>query len=148
MWNSKKIKIHGVFILLLMMTAPHMLCAQTMSDSICGHYVHKEYDVHFYFDLNGKGVEVPGYTFLGKMKGYIDGQINGKWFLTTAKEDAGGIVMRFANDQGSDTQVMRAIIENDSTITMRLEGQTYIRRIEKRKYVKFPHVLQITKCER
>lgn len=111
-------------------------------------FCHPSYDVRLHLNLQEAGVEVSGYEFLGAMKGYMCGRINGIWFLTKVTPTPDDCyTFRFASDQGGDTQVVRAKMEGDSVMTLTLEGHTYLRRVEKRKYVKFPQTIKLKRCK-
>ena len=46
-----------------------------------GHFYCPETKVHLYLDLYEESIEVPGFSFLGKMQGYMEGGIYGTWML-------------------------------------------------------------------
>ncbi len=101
-----------------------------------GHFVCKEQNVHLYLDLYEASLDVPGFAFLGKVNGYMNGSIYGTWMLTRHEIKDGKATLRFANDIGSDTQDVELTLTSDSTFQYRALGSNAVRRAVGRKLVK------------
>lgn len=102
-----------------------------------GHFFCKETGVNLYLNLYEETLEAPGFSFLGKMNGYMKDGIYGTWMVTksTIKSDHKAIV-RFSNDIGSDSQDIELTLNADSTYTYHAVGGNAIRRAVGRKLVK------------
>lgn len=102
-----------------------------------GHFFCKETGVNLYLNLYEETLEAPGFSFLGKMHGYMKDGIYGTWMVikSTIKSDNKAIV-RFSNDIGSDSQDIELTLNNDSTYTYHAVGGNAIRRAVGRKLVK------------
>lgn len=102
-----------------------------------GHFFCKETGVNLYLNLYEETLEAPGFSFLGKMNGYMKDGIYGTWMVikSTIKNDNKAIV-RFSNDIGSDSQDIELTINADSTYSYRAIGGNAIRRAVGRKLVK------------
>lgn len=107
-----------------------------------GHFSHIDDDFHLYIDFD-KGIEVPGFSFLGFVDGYISGKVNGIWLVTTHEVDSEKCVLRLSDDQGSDSQILHLRILNDSTLQIKIIGNHNLKRLQKRKYSKFPSQFQL-----
>jgi hypothetical protein len=101
-----------------------------------GHFVCKEHGVHLHLNLYEADLTAPGFSFLGKLNGYMDGNIYGTWMLTRHEVKDGKARLRFANDIGSDTQDAELTLTSDSTFHYRAIGGNAVRRAVGRKLVK------------
>ncbi len=117
------------------------LCAQTMDSTaanrpFAGHFYCADTDTHIYLNLYEESLTAPGFSFLGKMHGYMNGGIYGTWMLISHKTDGKKATLRFSNDIGSDSQNIEFTQTSDSTFTYRAVGGNAIRRAVGRKLVK------------
>lgn len=121
-------------ILLLVMATTLCTIAQRPFE---GHFFCKETGVNLYLNLYEETLEAPGFSFLGKMNGYMKDGIYGTWMVikSNIKSDNKAIV-RFSNDIGSDSQDIELTLNADSTYTYRAVGGNAIRRAVGRKLVK------------
>lgn len=90
-------------------------------------------------------IDVPGMEMFGPMNGYINGQgVYGVWMITsvkkTTKKEA---IIHLSNDLGSETQVVRLMLPNDTTcIFEQLDGNV-IKKAVGRKLVKIPKKFEL-----
>ncbi len=115
---------------------PSAQAQNTAEQPFRGHFVCKEQNVHLYLDLYEATLEAPGFAFLGKLNGYMNGSIYGTWMLTRHETADGKALLRFANDIGSDTQDVELTLTSDSTFQYRALGSNAVRRAVGRKLVK------------
>lgn len=101
-----------------------------------GHFFCKETGVNMYLNLYEEKLEAPGFSFLGKMHGYMKDGIYGTWMVTKCSVKKNTAHIRFSNDIGSDAQDIEFTLNNDSTYTYRAIGNNAIRRAVGRKLVK------------
>lgn len=101
-----------------------------------GHFFCKEVGVNMYLNLYEETIEAPGFSFLGKMHGYMRDGIYGTWMITQCKIKGNKATIRFSNDIGSDAQDIEFTMQPDSTYTYRAIGGNAIRRAVGRKLVK------------
>lgn len=128
-----------LFLLLLCASLPATQ-AQTKSQQserpFAGHYFCEETGVHIFLNLYDAVLEAPNFSFLGKMNGYMNGDIYGTWMTTAHQIKDNKATIRFINDIGSDTQTIDFTQVNDSTFTYRAVNGNAIRRAVGRKLVK------------
>lgn len=113
-----------------------------------GHFVCKEQNVHLYLDLYEASLDIPGFAFLGKVNGYMNGSIYGTWMLTSHNVQNDKAALRFANDIGSDTQDVELTLTSDSTFQYRALGSNAVRRAVGRKLVKTEGKMDFVKKRR
>lgn len=101
-----------------------------------GHFFCKEVGVNMYLNLYEETIEAPGFSFLGKMHGYMCDGIYGTWMITKCHIKGKKATIRFSNDIGSDSQDIEFIQQSDSTYTYHTIGGNAIRRAVGRKLVK------------
>lgn len=101
-----------------------------------GHFHCKETGVNLYLNLYEENISVPGFSFLGKMNGYMNGNIYGTWMLVKHSIEGNTAHLRLSNDIGSDTQDIDFTLNPDSTYTYDAVGGNAIRRAVGRKLVK------------
>ncbi|MDE5980929.1 MAG: hypothetical protein K2F69_03175 [Bacteroidaceae bacterium] len=91
-------------------------------------------------DLYEESIEVPGLEMFGPLNGYVSGRgIYGVWAITGVKKvNDNEAVVHFSNDLGSETQAVRLVWENDSTLLLEQKGGTTFKRVENKKLVKLP----------
>lgn len=101
-----------------------------------GHFYCSETGVNIYLDLYDENMEVPGFEFLGKMAGYMRGDIYGTWMLISHAVKGKKALLRFSNDIGSDSQNIEFTQVSDSVYTYHAVGGNEIRKASGRKLVK------------
>lgn len=106
------------------------------SRPFAGHFYCAETDTHIYLNLYEETLTAPGFSFLEKMHGYMNGGIYGTWMLISHKTNGKKATLRFSNDIGSDSQNIEFTQTSDSTFTYHAVGGNAIRRAVGRKLVK------------
>lgn len=101
-----------------------------------GRFYCSETGVNIYLNLYDENIEVPGFEFLGKMAGYMRGDIYGTWMLTSHAVKGKKALLRFSNDIGSDSQNIEFTQVSDSVYTYHAVGGNEIRKASGRKLVK------------
>lgn len=101
-----------------------------------GHFYCSETGVNIYLNLYDENIEVPGFEFLGKMAGYMRGDIYGTWMLISHAVKGKKALLRFSNDIGSDSQNIEFTQVSDSVYTYHAVGGNEIRKASGRKLVK------------
>lgn len=112
--------------------------AQTSNMPFKGHLYNAENKIHLYLDLYESSLEAPGYAFLGKLNGYMQGRIYGVWLITSHEIKGNTALLRLSNDQGSDAQAVRLVLNADSTFSYEAIGGNNIKKAVNRKLVKVP----------
>ncbi len=141
-----------ITILLLFVCFSSNLLAQTPDGAaakrpFAGHFYCEETSTHIFLNLYEESLTAPGFSFLGKMHGYMNGGIYGTWMLISHKIDGKKATLRFSNDIGSDSQNIEFTQTSDSTFTYRAVGGNAIRRAVGRKLVKVTDTMQFKKLE-
>lgn len=121
-----------------LMLAGGQLSAQTAGRPFKGRFYNEENRIYLTLDLYEATLDAPGLSFLGKMNGFMNGNIYGIWLLTSHKIEGKTATLRFSNDQGSDAQTVRLTAQSDSVLIYKALDGNSIRRVEKRKLVKIP----------
>ena len=101
-----------------------------------GHFYCKETGVNMYLNLYEETLFAPGFSFLGKMHGYMKDGIYGTWMITKFNIKDQKATIRFSNDIGSDSQDIEFAQKSDSLYTYHAVGANSIRRAVGRKLVK------------
>ena len=101
-----------------------------------GHFYCKETGVNMYLNLYEETLLAPGFSFLGKMHGYMKDGIYGTWMITKFNIKDQKATIRFSNDIGSDSQDIEFAQKSDSLYTYHAVGGNSIRRAVGRKLVK------------
>lgn len=101
-----------------------------------GHFYCKETGVNMYLNLYEETLLAPGFSFLGKMHGYMKDGIYGTWMITKFNIKDQKATIRFSNDIGSDSQDIEFTQKSDSLYTYHAVGANSIRRAVGRKLVK------------
>lgn len=101
-----------------------------------GHFYCKETGVNMYLNLYEETLLAPGFSFLGKMHGYMKDGIYGTWMITKFNIKDQKATIRFSNDIGSDSQDIEFTPKSDSLYTYHAVGANSIRRAVGRKLVK------------
>lgn len=121
-----------------LMLAGGQLSAQTADRPFKGRFYNEENRIYLTLDLYEATLDAPGLSFLGKMNGFMNGNIYGVWLLTSHKIEGKTATLRFSNEQGSDAQTVRLTAQSDSVLIYKALDGNSIRRVEKRKLVKIP----------
>lgn len=127
-----------LFFFCALMLAGGQLSAQTADRPFKGRFYNEENRIYLTLDLYEATLDAPGLSFLGKMNGFMNGNIYGIWLLTSHKIEGKTATLRFSNDQGSDAQTVRLTAQSDSVLIYKALDGNSIRRVEKRKLVKIP----------
>lgn len=101
-----------------------------------GHFFCKETGVNMYLNLYEETLTAPGFSFLGKMHGYMKDGIYGTWMITKCNIKENKALIRFSNDIGSDSQDIEFTQTSDSTYTYHTVGGNAIKRAVGRRLVK------------
>lgn len=110
-----------------------------------GIYYNRENQVTLRLHLDEAALDVPGYAFLGKVRGYMNGGIYNIWLLTDFSERKGVLTLRMSNDSGSDTQQIQLEQLSDSLFSYRATGGNEVRKAVGRKLVKIPAAFMLTR---
>lgn len=110
-----------------------------------GHFYCKETGTHLYLNLYEASLTAPGFSFLGKMNGYMNGDIYGTWMLISHKLKGAKAQLRFSNDIGSDSQNIDFVQQSDSVFTYQAVGGNAIRKAKGRNLVKVPDHMSFRK---
>lgn len=113
--------------------------AQTSQNTIRpfeGHFFCRETGVNLYLNLYEETLSVPGFSFVGKVNGYMKGGIYGTWMLVKHEIKGKTARLRFSNDIGSDSQDIEFTQTSDSTYVYHATGGNAIRKAVGRKLVK------------
>lgn len=142
----------AVALIVLILSLVAHLAAQTPADTaklrpFAGHFYCEDTQTHIYLNLYEESISVPGFSFLGKMNGYMSGGIYGTWMLISHKINGTKATLRFSNDIGSDSQNIEFTQTSDSTFTYRAVGGNAIRRAVGRKLVKVTDTMSFKKLE-
>ena len=121
--------------------------AQTENQPFKGYFFNKSEKVALYLDLYEATLTVPGMSFLGKVNGYMNGNIYGVWMLTKFRVNQKNATLRFSNDQGADAQTIELQMVNDSLIRYQAVDGNHIKRVHKRKLIKIPEELYFVRMK-
>lgn len=106
-----------------------------------GVFRNEENDVALHLNLYDTVLVVPRFDFLGKMNGYMEGDIHEIWFVTSFSIKNGTAVLNLSNEMGSESQ--RIMFSRMDSVHYKYEvnGTNAIRKIVNRKWVKLPPVM-------
>lgn len=121
-----------------LLPAGGQLAAQTADRPFKGRFYNEENRIYLTLDLYEATLNAPGLSFLGKMNGFMNGNIYGIWLLTSCQVEGKTATLRLSDDQGSDAQTVRLTAQSDSILIYKAVGGNNIRKVEKRKLVKIP----------
>lgn len=102
-------------------------------------------EVFLNLDLYKESIPVPEMEIFGPMNGYINGKgIYGVWMITSVKiTSPKEAIVHFSNDLGSETQIVKLSLPNDTTCVFeQLEGNV-IKKAIGRNLVKIPKNFQL-----
>lgn len=118
-----------------------LLTATAQTGRWKGVFYNKEQDLRIQIDLYDTTVVATNYPFLGKLNGYLTGDIYDAWFLTTFEFDSTTAVCRFSNDLGSETQTIKLTFQENGTLLYETKNGNAIRKAVQGKWVKVPSEL-------
>ena len=121
--------------------------AQTENQPFKGYFFNENEKVALYLDLYEASLTVPGMSFLGKVNGYMNGNIYGVWMLTKFKVNSKNATLRFSNDQGADAQTIKLQMVNDSLFRYQAVDGNHIKRVHKRRLIKIPEELYFVRMK-
>lgn len=124
------------FLVTLLLCCTAITTAWAQQRPFEGHFFCKETGVNLYLNLYEETLEAPGFSFLGKMNGYMKDGIYGTWMVTKFSIKNNKATIRFSNDIGSDSQDVELTLNNDSTYSYHAVRGNAIRRAVGRKLVK------------
>lgn len=102
-----------------------------------GTFTCEEHKVTLALDLYEETVTVPGFSFLGKMHGYLAGKgVYGTWLVTGKEIKDNTATIRMSNDTGSDAQTIELKLINDSVFQYRTVAGNSLRRAVGNKLVR------------
>lgn len=96
-------------------------------------------------NLYEETIDVPGMEMFGPMNGYLGGEIYGVWTITSFNIKKNKAILRLSNDLGSETQEAELTQSSDTTYTLKLLGNTVVKKVEGRKLVKIAPTLNMIK---
>ena len=96
-------------------------------------------------NLYEETIDVPGMEMFGPMNGYLGGEIYGVWAITSFNIKKNKAILRLSNDLGSETQEAELTQSSDTTYTLKLLGNTVVKKVEGRKLVKIAPTLNMIK---
>ena len=110
-----------------------------------GTFNNMEYGLRMKMNLEKMDVPVPGMEDLDSCYGWIQGRLNGAWYVLKVKEKTEQkAVVRAVSERGADAQELEIKL-TDTGLEMRLIGGTYMKGADKNKYVKLPKPIVMVK---
>ena len=106
-----------------------------------GDFWSRDNHVTLHLNLYDTVLVVPRFEFLGKMNGYMDGNIHETWFVTSFSIKNNNVVLSLSNELGSESQDV--IFSQVDSIHYKYEtsGPNVVRKVENKKWVKLPSVM-------
>jgi len=130
------------FFLLMALTVTFMAAAQSPYK---GTYYNQELNIRARLNLEAKDIPVPGMEELDSCYGYLQGDLNGTWFILRVKsKNEKKAVVRASCDRGDNAQDLEIQLTEDG-ISIKQVGDTYIKGVANRKYVKLPKPFTLKK---
>ena len=130
-----------LFSILLLLSG---LVAAFAQQQLEGVFVNKDLNLRLRLNLYQADIPVPGLE-LDSCYGHLTGSVNGMWIVLKVKElDENGALVRAASERGSDAQDLRIDL-TDEGISVRQQGDTNIKGVKNRKYVKLPKTILLTR---
>ena len=114
---------------------------KAMDSLYVGSFYKADQGVTLTINLIDTCVVAPNYEFLGKLNGYLWGNLHESWFVTSYQLKEGKAILHLSNEMGSEDQVLLLTALDRSQIKMDIEGSNGLRRVEHRKWVKLPTTL-------
>ena len=110
-----------------------------------GTFYNKEYHVRMKMNLEQMDIPVPGMEDLDSCYGYVQGKVNGAWIILKVKDKTNKkALVRAVSERGAEAQDMEIQMTEDG-ISVKLVGGTYMKGVEKNKYVKLPKPFVLTR---
>ena len=110
-----------------------------------GTFYNMEYGLRMKMNLEKMDVPVPGMEDLDSCYGWIQGKLNGAWYLLKVKEKTEKkAVVRAVSERGADAQDLEIKL-TPLGLEMKLIGGMYMKGVDKNKYVKLPKPLVMEK---
>ena len=126
-----------VFLLMVLATT----FAATAQSPYKGTFYNQQLNIRARLDLEAKDIPVPGMEELDSCYGYLQGNLNGTWFVLRVKsKNEKKAVVRASCDRGDNAQDLEIQLTEDG-ISLRQVGNTYIKGVANRKYVKLPKAI-------
>jgi hypothetical protein len=113
-----------------------------------GSFYNADQGVTLTINLIDTCVVAPNYEFLGKLNGYLWGNLHESWFITSYQLKEGKATLHLSNEMGSEDQVLLLTALDHSQIKMDIEGSNGLRRVEHRKWVKLPTTFILHRVDR
>ncbi len=110
-----------------------------------GTFYNTEYGVRMRMNLEKMDIPVPGMEDVDSCYGYVDGRLNGMWFLLKVNEKTEKkAVVRAMSERGADAQEMEIQMTEDG-VSIKLIGSTQMKGVQNRKYVKLPKPMEMVR---
>ena len=103
-----------------------------------GIFYNKENNVTVTLNLYDTVLVTPGYEFLGKVPGFIIGDIHETWFATSYEIREGKALIHFSNEMGSDDQDVLFTPQDSMHLDYEIQGKNCIRKVQNRKWACLP----------
>jgi len=136
-------------ILSFLLTIP-LLCSSGYSNAeepsvYRGTFFNSDMHIRLVMNLDAPVIPVPGMEDLDSCYGYIDGRINGAWFILEVEEkDDKSAIIHTVSERGADTQDIELQPTKDG-MNLKLKSGNYLKAIKGRKYAKVPKPLIMVK---
>ena len=134
-------------ILSILMLAMHIFCFAQDSVTFKGYIHNEEYKVYIKMNFYDKNVIVPGQEIFGELPGYFGSKNDSrKWLFTDAViKNRTTVEISITNDYGSeDLTATLKLLPDGSYELIQNEGST-LKIVEKRKWVKIPKKIILTR---
>ncbi len=106
-----------------------------------GVFRNEENDIALHINLYDTVLVVPRFDFLGKMNGYMEGDVHEIWFVTSFSIKNSVAVLNLSNEMGSESQRITFSKMDSVHYKYEVNGTNAIRKIVNRKWVKLPPVM-------
>ena len=127
----------GRLLFVLLMACAMVAAAQDVLP-FKGSYVNKKWNIRLELDLYDTTLVVPDYEFLGRMNGYLQGDLHETWFLTTFERHKDKATLFLSNEMGADNQPLLLTQIDSLHLQYEVQGTNYLRKAVNRKWVKLP----------
>lgn len=129
--------------ILSIITMLSMTCAFAQS-ALNGSYFNKDLYIRIHLNVDKADIPVPGLE-LDSCYGYIQGNINSSWIILKVKKNEGNkAIVRAMCEKGDNAQDLELTI-NETELSIKQIGDSYIKGIKDRKYVKLPKTIILNK---
>ncbi len=103
-----------------------------------GDFYNNEYNLNMSINLYDTVIVVRRFEFLGKMNGYMYGNLHEAWFMTSFSISGNTANLHFTNEMGADDQEIKITMKDSTHMTYETVGGNNVRKVENRKWVKLP----------